>query len=65
MIKRELYTNRIRPSIEGELTKIMTDTRRFGKSVMLELIKEELAKTGAVPSQTTSTDFEDMRYSYL
>ena len=46
MIKRELYMNRIRPFIGGELIKVMTGIRRSGKSVMLELIKEELAEAG-------------------
>ena len=34
--------SRIRPFIGGELIKVMTGIRRSGKSVMLELIKEEL-----------------------
>lgn len=42
MIKREMYMSRIRPFIGGELIKVMTGIRRSGKSVMLELIKEEL-----------------------
>ena len=43
MIKREMYMKRIRPFIGTELIKVMTGIRRCGKSVMLELIKEELA----------------------
>ena len=31
MIKRELYMNRIRPFIGGELIKVMTGSRRSGK----------------------------------
>ena len=65
MIKRELYMNRIRPFIGGELIKVMTGIRRSGKSVMLELIKEELAEAGVAPSQMISINFEDMRYSHL
>ena len=42
MIKRELYMSRIRPFIGSELIKVMTGIRRCGKSVMLELIKQEL-----------------------
>ena len=42
MIKRELYMSRIRPFIGAELIKVMTGIRRCGKSVMLELIKQEL-----------------------
>ena len=64
MIKRELYMNRIRPFIGGELIKVMTGIRRSGKSVMLELIKEELAEAGVAPSQMISINFEDMRYSH-
>lgn len=42
VIKRELYMKRIRPFIGSELIKVMTGIRRCGKSVMLELIKQEL-----------------------
>ena len=42
MIKREMYMKRIRPFIGTELIKVMTGIRWCGKSVMLELIKEEL-----------------------
>ena len=42
MIKRELYMKRIRPFIGSDLVKVMTGIRRCGKSVMLELIKDEL-----------------------
>lgn len=42
MIKREMYMSRIRPFIGTELIKVMTGIRRCGKSVMLELIKQEL-----------------------
>ena len=44
MIKREGYMKRIRPFIGTELIKVMTGIRRCGKSVMLDLIKEELAQ---------------------
>ena len=46
MIKRELYMNRIHPFIGTDLIKVMTDIRRCGKSVMLELIKQELIENG-------------------
>ena len=44
MIKRELYMKRIRPFIGNDLIKVMTGVRRAGKSVMLELVQEELLK---------------------
>lgn len=51
MIKRETYLRRIRPFIGGDLVKVMTGMRRSGKSVMLELIKEELVSQGVDPRQ--------------
>ena len=49
MIKRELYMKRIRPFIGSDLIKVMTGIRRCGKSVMLELIKQELIESGLNP----------------
>ena len=65
MIKRELYMSRIRPFIGTDLIKVMTGIRRCGKSVMLELIKQELTASGISPSQFISINFEDMNYSHL
>ena len=61
MIKRELYMSRIRPFIGGELIKVMTGIRRSGKSVMLELIKQELLESGISAEQFISINFEDLR----
>ena len=57
MIKRESYMKRIRPFIGGELIKVMTGVRRSGKSVMLELIKEELLESGIDASDIISYNF--------
>ena len=65
MIKREGYMKRIRPFIGTELIKVMTGIRRCGKSVMLDLIKEELVESGASPAQFISINFEDMNYAHL
>lgn len=65
MIKREMYMSRIRPFIGSELIKVMTGIRRCGKSVMLELIKQELVASGISPVQFISINFEDMKYSHL
>ena len=65
MIKRELYMSRIRPFIGSDLIKVMTGIRRCGKSVMLELIKQELIESGVNPAQLISINFEDMNYSHL
>lgn len=56
---------RIRPFIGTELIKVMTGIRRSGKSVMLDLIKEELMDSGVSPAQFISINFEDMNYAHL
>lgn len=65
MIKREMYMSRIRPFIGSELVKVITGIRRCGKSVMLELIKEELHLTGISDDRFISINFEDMRFAGL
>jgi predicted AAA+ superfamily ATPase len=46
---------------QPELVKIMTGLRRSGKSVMLELIRQELAQRGVPPENMIALNFEDMR----
>ncbi len=65
MIKRELYMSRIRPFIGSEFIKVMTGIRRCGKSVMLDLIKEELLAFGVDGSQFISLNFENMSNAHL
>ena len=65
MIQRERYLSRIRPFIGSDLVKVLTGIRRSGKSVMLELIKEELQKTGVSSSQFISLNFENMSNAHL
>lgn len=65
MIKRESYMARIRPFIDGDLIKVLTGIRRSGKSVMLELIKDELRARGVTEDQLVAFNFEDMRNAQL
>ena len=65
MIKREMYMSRIRPFIGKELIKVMTGFRRSGKSVMLQLIQEELVTQGVQEQQFISFNFEKMGFRYL
>ena len=65
MIKRELYMKRIRPFIGTDLVKVLTGIRRSGKSVMLELIKQEISAQGVSEQNFICINFEDMRYSNL
>ena len=57
MIKRESYMARIRPFIDGDLIKVLTGIRRSGKSVMLELIKDELRARGVTEEQLVAFNF--------
>ena len=65
MIKREAYMSRIRPFIGNDLVKVLTGIRRCGKSVMLELIQEEIIASGVDPSQFISINFENMSNASL
>jgi len=65
MIMREGYMSRIRPFIGSELIKVLTGLRRSGKSVMLELIREELIESGVQELQCISFNFEEMSNAYL
>jgi len=66
MIQRELYLKKIRNFLDQpELVKIITGLRRSGKSVMLELIKEELLARGISKGQMLSYNFEDLSLRHL
>ena len=58
MIKRETYMQRIKPFINTELIKVFTGIRRSGKSVMLELVKDELKNSGVSENNFLCTNFE-------
>ena len=63
MIKRETYMQRIRPFMNTELIKVFTGIRRAGKSVMLELVKEELKSSGAGEENFLCINFEQFANS--
>ena len=64
VIKREMCMSRIRPFIGSDLIKVMTGIRRCGKSVMLELVKQELAGVRrSVHAQFISINFEEFATS--
>lgn len=60
MIKRETYMSRIRPFMGNELIKVLTGIRRSGKSVMLDLIQDELVENGVNCRQFIFLNFENM-----
>lgn len=65
MIKRELYMERIRPFINQDIVKVLTGIRRCGKSVMLELIREELLAQGIKEGQILKVNFESKAVDYV
>lgn len=65
MISREIYMKRIRPFINSELIKVFTGIRRSGKSVMLELVKNELKKSGVSDKKFLCINFEQFSNSEL
>lgn len=56
---------RIRPFINTELIKVFTGIRRSGKSVMLELVKNELRKSGVSDKNFLCINFEQFSNSEL
>ena len=57
MIKRELYMQRIRPFIGKDIVKVITGLRRSGKSVMLDLLRNEIDD----PKHSIYLNFESKR----
>jgi len=53
--------SRIRPFINRDLVKVLTGIRRSGKSVMLELIEEELRQQGIAEGQILSFNLESKK----
>jgi len=53
---------KIRPFMDKNIIKVLTGIRRSGKSVMLQLIQEELKNSGVKENETLTFNFEDMAY---
>lgn len=65
MIKRELYMKKIRPFMNQDIIKVLTGIRRCGKSVMLELIKQEFFAQGIQESQCLTANFESKMIAWV
>ncbi len=57
-IKRQIYLDKVVPFIDTNLIKVFTGSRRAGKSVMMQLVQEELVQRGVDKSQILSLNFE-------
>ena len=62
MIARELYMQQIRPFMNRPLVKVITGIRRCGKSVVLQLIVEELERQGISKEQIVYMNFESFEW---
>ena len=60
MIRRENYLRRIRPFVNRDVVKVITGMRRCGKSVLLQLIQNDLKTVGVPESQLVTFNFESM-----
>ncbi len=58
-INRPFYLERLAKWREKDLIKVITGVRRCGKSVLLELFRNELLRLGVKPNQFVAINFED------
>jgi len=65
MLKREIYMKRIRSFIGNDLVKVLKGIHSSGKSVMLELIQDELCEQGVSRQQMICLNFENMSNVHL
>ena len=65
MFERPLYLNRLRKYRDTEFIKVITGVRRSGKTFLLQMLKNDLLKSGIAPNQIIDINFESMKYSKL
>lgn len=62
MVERELYMQQIRPFINRPFIKVIAGIRRCGKSVVLQLIAEELKRQQVAKEQIVYMNFESFEW---
>ena len=65
ILKREDCLKRIRPFYDADVIKILTGSRRAGKSKIIELIIDELLEKGIKEKDIIYINFEDLKYDYI
>lgn len=65
MIQRSEYLTKIKPFIGKDLVKVLTGIRRSGKSMLLELIRDDIRKSGVSEAQLKVINFEDLDVAKL
>lgn len=62
MIYRQEYMERLKAFKDNKIIKVITGLRRSGKSVLLEMFRDELLENGVMPEQIQYINFELMKY---
>lgn len=62
MIYRQEYMERLKAFKGNKIIKVITGLRRSGKSVLLEMFRDELLENGVMPEQIQYVNFELMKY---
>ena len=65
LLKRENCLSRIRPFYKADIIKILTGSRRAGKSKVIELIIKELKDSGVKDKDIIYINFEDLKYDEI
>lgn len=63
LISRERYLDKIRPFYDLDIIKVLTGSRRAGKSKIIELIIKDLKEKGIKESNIIYINFENLDYS--
>ena len=62
MIQREKYLKKIRRLSNKDIVKVITGTRRSGKSTLMEMFKKELLDNNISPENIIYINFEEKKY---
>lgn len=65
MVDFESYISRIRPFVNTDLVKIVTDSKNIGKVEILNLIRDEIIESGVSSNQIIEMNFRDKKYEHL
>ncbi len=63
MIKRNLYIEQLKPFIDKPQIKVLTGIRRCGKSTIMNLLREDLLKSGRRENQIICVNFESFEFA--
>lgn len=65
LVNRPVYLDRIEPSIDAPVVKVLTGLRRTGKSRLLELVAQLLEARGIDPARIIHLNFDSLEWAHL